>query len=86
MKPIHTYTSHTTFDLTECKVHCLRNEDGTRRIVAMIPKAVEAGHAQEMQGSNGKFVMMRPFLVTEWEEVTLAVIPPGIVTTTERKD
>lgn len=81
MRPIHTYTAHTTFDLTECKLHCLLNEDGTRRIVAMIPKAAEPGHAQEMRASNGEMVLMRPFLVTEWEEVALAVIPPGIVQT-----
>ncbi|WP_028136171.1 hypothetical protein [Bradyrhizobium japonicum] len=71
MKPTHNYTGHATFDLTEGKIHRITSEDGKTRIVALFPKAWKAGAPQSMSAVNGQTVTMRPYHVTEWEEIEL---------------
>jgi len=75
MKPTHEYTGHVTYDLTECKVHCLTDPDGSRRIVAMVPKVTQPTDRQSMQAVNGQTVEMRGHVVKEWEEITLLHLP-----------
>jgi hypothetical protein len=72
MRPTHEYTTHQTFDLTECKVHCLVDAStGKRRVVVLVPKEWEAGERRDMPAVNGETVSMRPFRVTAWEEIVL---------------
>jgi hypothetical protein len=75
MKPTDAYTGHVTFDLTECKVHALKNADGSTRIVARYPKAWEAPDPVTLNAVNGTAVTMRPYKVTDWYEVVLMDIP-----------
>lgn len=76
MKPVDVHAGHQTFDLTECKVHALKNDDGSTRIVARYPKAWVPGEKRQMQAVAG-IVEMRPYIVTEWREVVLMTIPAG---------
>lgn len=71
MKPTHNYTGHVTFDLTEGKIHRVTGEDGKTRIIALFPKTWERGATQAMSAVNGQEVKMRPYRVTEWEEIEL---------------
>lgn len=76
MKPADIYTSHQTFDLTECKVHAIKNDDGSTRIVARYPK-LWLPFEKRMVSTVAGPKEMRPYIVTEWHEVTLMVIPAG---------
>lgn len=77
MKPTHDYTGHQTFDLTECKVHVLDNPDGTRRLVAFVPKTFSAGAKTQVNTVNGAQPALRPFLVSAWEEIVIIPVLPA---------
>lgn len=65
MKQLYHAAGYSTFDLTECKIHRI---DG--KIIISYPSKWEAGDPQLMPAVAGR-VTMRPYRVTDWEEVEL---------------
>jgi len=75
MRPYFEVTGYRTLDLTEAKLQVLSNGDGTRRLVAMIPKKWERpDETQTVLCVNGEQRQMRFYTVTEWEEIEIAKI------------
>jgi len=78
MKPVFTYFNHTTFDVTEAKIHVADNADGSKSIIAYYPKTWTKGDKVNLTTHDGTLACVSPYVVTEWHEVTLYTIPaPG---------
>lgn len=71
MGPNYHLTGYQTFDLTECKIHRIVGSDGKPRFIAFFPKKWTVGDTIEMQTVTKGVISMKPYTVTEWEEVEL---------------
>jgi hypothetical protein len=73
MKQIYHSTGYITNDLTECRVSRLVDSNGVARFVASFPSKWTEGERVERKTPSGNTVSHRPYTVTEWTEVELAI-------------
>lgn len=76
MKPTFNYSGFKTTDLTEARVHALKNPDGSTRIVAYLPKTYTKGEPMDAETVKGTLRVCF-YDITDWTEITLMTIPAG---------
>jgi len=71
MKQLHKTLPHYTSDLTACRINRIFDVNGVPHFILSYPVEWEAGEKQAMTLMSGDTVMMRQYLVKEWDEVEL---------------